>query len=305
MAQQRRRTAPTGGHTETLTPPSGGYLRAMIWPIGWRGTVLLLHGRREFCEKHFETVADLQDRGFAVATLDWRGQGLSERLLLDRQRGHIVDFDTYVNDLTYFFGHVREHLPKPYRLLAHSMGGHIALRFLADRLPEVAGAVVVAPMTGIVLKPLPQGLAKAIVAAACRLGLSGAYAPGQGPYTEADRRKEADILTSDEDRMQDEILACRNNPDLALGGVTYGWLNAAFQSIRRLHRPGYVERIAAPVLAVLGGADQVVVNDDTRRLMTRLVRGRIVEIPGARHEILKEADPFRDAFWQAFDEFVA
>lgn len=304
LPQQRRRTAPTGGHTETLTPPGGGYLRAMVWPVGWRGTVLLLHGRREFCEKHFETVADLQDRGFAVATLDWRGQGLSVRPLLDRQRGYIDTFDTYIKDLHYFFDHTRQHLPKPYRLLAHSMGGHIALRFLADRVPEVAGSVLVAPMTGIALGALPEGLARAIVGTACRLGFGDAYAPLQGPYTESERHKEADLLSSDPDRLEDEILACRQTPGLALGGVTYGWLRAAFQSITRLRRPGYGTRIITPVLAVLGGADRVVQNKDTRRLMARLPRGRVVEIPNARHEILKESDPLRGAFWQAFDEFV-
>lgn len=304
VAQQRRRAAPTGGHSETLVPPHGGYLRAMLWPVGWRGTVILLHGRREFIEKYYETVADLQDRGFAVATFDWRGQGLSQRLLLDRRKGHIDSFDTYVSDLQFFFDYARQHLPKPWRLLAHSMGGHCAMRFLADRAPEVAGTVLVAPMTGIALGALPEPAARLIVTAACRLGLADRYAPLQGPYREEERRREAAILSSDPDRLEDEIIACRHSPDLALGGVTYGWLRAAFQSMDRLRRPGYIERIATPVLAVLGGADQVVRNGDTRRLMTRLPRSRVVELPGARHEILKEADDIRDAFWRAFDEFV-
>ncbi len=43
-----------------------------------RGTVCLFGGRAEFIEKYFEVIADLRRRGFAVATMDWRGQGGSQ-----------------------------------------------------------------------------------------------------------------------------------------------------------------------------------------------------------------------------------
>ena len=52
-----------------------------------RGTVLLLNGRKEYLEKYHETICDLNDRGFAVVSFDWRGQGLSDRLLPDRNKG--------------------------------------------------------------------------------------------------------------------------------------------------------------------------------------------------------------------------
>ena len=48
-------------------------------PAGRKGTVVVLQGRAEYVEKYFETVRDLRARGFAVATFDWRGQGLSDR----------------------------------------------------------------------------------------------------------------------------------------------------------------------------------------------------------------------------------
>src|SRR5690348_1435715 len=38
-----------------------------------KGTVCLIQGRTEFIEKYFETIADLQGRGFHVATFDFRG----------------------------------------------------------------------------------------------------------------------------------------------------------------------------------------------------------------------------------------
>ena len=60
-----------------LKTPDGVALRFARWapPPGRKGTVCLFPGRAEFIEKYFETVRDLRARGFAVATIDWRGQG--------------------------------------------------------------------------------------------------------------------------------------------------------------------------------------------------------------------------------------
>ncbi len=38
-------------------------------------------------EKYFEVVSELRERGFAVAVLDWRGQGGSARALPIRAKG--------------------------------------------------------------------------------------------------------------------------------------------------------------------------------------------------------------------------
>jgi predicted alpha/beta hydrolase len=68
-------------------------------PSATRGTVVLLNGRTEFIEKYFEVIGDLLSRGFAVATLDWRGQGLSDRALTNPHKGHVADFSLYIDDL--------------------------------------------------------------------------------------------------------------------------------------------------------------------------------------------------------------
>src|SRR5262245_40779256 len=67
-----------------------------------RGTVCLFHGRGEFIEKYFEVVADLRRRGFAVATMDWRGQGGSARLLANPRKGYVRSFADYDQDLAAF-----------------------------------------------------------------------------------------------------------------------------------------------------------------------------------------------------------
>lgn len=308
----RRRTAPDGGVIDWLVAPDGARLRVALWGGGMarRGTVLLLQGRREFIEKYYETIADLLERGFAVATLDWRGQGLSDRLLPDRQRGHAADFADFVSDMAQFVAWVRGasargRCPGPFLILAHSMGGHVAARYLAAHQGDIERAILIAPMIGIRFGILPESVARGIARLALAAGRGERYALLQGPYSERNRRAEAGLLSSDPARLDDEILLCRDNPDLALGGVTFGWVAAAIRSIDHLRSPGVAEAIRLPLLVTLASRDQVVDNGETRRFAARMAQARVVTIADARHEILKERDALRAEFWAAFDQFTA
>ena len=62
------------------------------------------------------------------ATLDWRGQGLSERLLDDPRKGHVTDFSEYELDLDVFMREVvLPDCPPPHFAIAHSMGGSVMM----------------------------------------------------------------------------------------------------------------------------------------------------------------------------------
>src|SRR5436190_23687600 len=95
---------PEGGLTGVLKTRDGVGIRVARWqpPPGRKGTVCVFQGRAEFIEKYFEVVNDLRERGFAVAALDWRGQGLSDRALPDRRKGHVGSFAEYDRDLDVF-----------------------------------------------------------------------------------------------------------------------------------------------------------------------------------------------------------
>ena len=115
----------------TLKTRDGVSLRFARWapPPGRRGTVCLFQGRSEFIEKYFETVRDLRARGFAVATLDWRGQGMSDRALRNRRKGYVRNFAEYQIDLESFINEiVLPDCPPPIFALAQSMGATVLLR---------------------------------------------------------------------------------------------------------------------------------------------------------------------------------
>ena len=121
---------PPGANIVGLRASDGAQLRAAFWrPEGVpRGTVALVQGRAEFIEKYYEVVAELLERGFVVASFDWRGQGLSQRLAGNRAKGHLRRSTDYRLDLDAF---IRQLLapdcPKPWFALAHSMGAAAVL----------------------------------------------------------------------------------------------------------------------------------------------------------------------------------
>lgn len=269
------------------------------------GTVVLLGGRAEFIEKHEETIDELNDRGLLVYTFDWRGQGLSSRLLKDRHKGHVESFSQYIDDLQHFIDKIL--LPNavgPIIFLAHSMGGHITLRYLGKAHSGISGAVMVSPMINICTKPLPYSLSRWLSKIASRAGWSEDYILGAGYYSPDQTPFKNNPLTSDPHRFMDEHRKIDANPALALGGVTYGWLCAAFESIDSIFSGNDWEKMKIPVLMVGGSADRVVSVSAMRRMCQRLADCRCVILKNARHEILKETDSIRREFWLEFDQLV-
>lgn len=270
------------------------------------GTVVLLGGRAEFIEKHEETIKELNDRGLLVYTFDWRGQGLSSRLLEDRHKGHIGSFKQYIDDLHLFIDRIL--LPnavRPVIFLAHSMGGHITLRYLSEASSSIiSGAVLVSPMINICTKPFPHLMVRWLSKMATRAGWSEHYIIGAGYYTPERKPFKNNPLTSDPRRFMDEHEKINSNPALALGGVTYGWLSAAFESIDMISSANDWKNMQVPVLMVGGSADRVVSVLAMRRMCKRLLNCRCVIVKDAKHEILKETDSIRRKFWDEFNRFV-
>ena len=292
---------------EAYITRAGGRLRYAVWkPPGTpRGSIVLVHGRGEFIEKYaMEVAGELRARGFAVYAMDIRGQGLSTRMLPDREKGHIDDFATYVADLAALLDAVVvPEAPHPRLLLSHSTGGNIALRYLvAEGCRHFAAAVFSSPMTG-----LPKG--GLIRAAATLLGLiPGAdawYAPGTGRYDPKDHPFDKNDVTHDPRRFDFTRQWFAADLRLILGGPTIGWLRASFRSFDVLNAPGALEAIAIPTLIVSGADDTVVDTSTHLKAVARIPGAEHAVIDGARHELLMETDARRAQFWAAFDRLAA
>ena len=300
-----RQSMPAGGTAFWLRAVDGVRLRAALWrqPDMGRGTVFLLNGRTEFIEKYADAAVDLMARGFHVLALDWRGQGLSDRVIADAARGHVGRFEDYELDLEALTtAALVENLPRPWLVVAHSMGGHNVLRQAAFGRTRFDALALSAPMCRIKM-PGPQAILRGIV----RLGAYFApesYAPGQGPPGAKDDVFAGNTLTSDEERFNVMVAAWRMMPKLRLGGVTFNWLNEALRSMEAVQAPGRLEAISIPVMLGMATHDRIVDPAIYPAMITRLARGTLVEVTGAEHEILREQDHHRQAFWSGFDQFI-
>jgi lysophospholipase len=273
-------------------------------PPGRKGTVVVLQGRAEYIEKYFETVRDLRARGFAVATFDWRGQGLSMRALSDPQKGHVRNFAEYVTDLeTVMEQVVLPDCPPPIYALAHSMGSAVVLKACHDGSRWFDRIVLASPMIALPASRMTR--AAGPLARLMRLiGRGSGYVPtGHGAPIGVDDFI-GNVLTSDPVRYARNMAVLEEAPELGIGAPTIAWADAALRLMKQFAVPSYAGSLRQPILMVAAGHDDVVSTPAIEVFGMNLLAGSHLILAGARHEILQEQDQYRDQFWAAFDAFV-
>lgn len=303
LADARRRL-PDDAVVDCFRAPDGWAIRRLRLPptAGARGSILFAGGRGDFIEKYLETLLHWRAGGWAVESFDWRGQGLSGRILPDSAVGHATSFAPWIADLTALVADWRATTPGPHILVGHSTGGHLALRHLAANPDGIDAAVIVAPLLGLGRGLLSDAVIARIARWMVARGRGEAPAWGQGGTPSDERRRRA--LTSCAERFPDEGWWWAQQPAFRLGGASWGWIAAALESIGALTRPGVLEGLKTPLLLLSAQDDPVVSTAATRRLLHRLPDARAVFYPGARHELLREADAIRLAVWREIDSFI-
>jgi lysophospholipase len=320
---------------ESFPAPDGAVLRYARWARAAdapaQGTVVHFNGRTEFIERNIKTYSDLADRGWEIWTLDWRGQGLSHRPLAGEYaiRGHIDDFATYVSDAKHYIDTVVKLQERPGKrvLLAHSMGGQIALRYLIERPGDFNLVVMSSPLVRLpsdwkgevaiflkdVLGKIEAGTRSCIlrrspdwqdsfVGSAC----SALARPDSGKL---DNAEETHKYTHDTKNLATaECLIERNlvsdrAPGFAVTCPTGGWLVAADNSTDKVFKRR--EELTMPILMVAAKDDTAVDPDGQKDLCGALDNCTLVQVPAAGHELLIETQDIRAAFLSCFDEFAA
>ena len=272
-----------------------------------RGTICLFHGFTEFIEKYFEIIADLRRRGFAVATMDWRGQGGSHRALTANQRGHIRSFTEYDRDVACFMREiVLPDCPPPYVALGHSMGGHIMLRNAGKAGSWFDRMVLSSPMIALSKGQLgaPAWVIRTIAEMACVLGFDQRLVPGLTDWRDSKLEFETNKLTTDRERYFRNRVLVESAQHLTVGLPTIGWLRAALRSMAEVGDPRYAGGIGIPILFFIAGKDVIVQQSAIEDFSARVKSGTHVILANARHEILQEADDIRGRFWAAFDAYL-
>ena len=264
-----------------------------------RGSIILYPGRTEFIEKYFETAVDLIQRGFNVLIIDPRGQGLSDRMVEDRLKSYVRDFQDYADDLGAVVDVFTPLLPKPHILMGHSMGGCVVLQSVISGTTNPAAVVCSAPMLGLFDLDTPL---KLVIRALNRLGLSKHNLPFQKgrqglPVPFADNK-----LTSDKRRYDSWAAYFQTEPRLRLGPPTYGWICAALRSIAYVNKQA--DKVKIPHLIIAAGGDPIV-DPASNAQFSKQSGATFHNVHGAKHELFLERDEYRDEFFGHFDQFMA
>jgi lysophospholipase len=288
---------PDGGSAYWLTTSDGLRIRAGVWPCeaDAKGTVFIMPGRTECVEKYGRAATDLAERGYASLAIDWRGQGIADRLLPDRSIGHVERFEDYQLDLAAVLNMARDlDLPKPWFMMGHSMGGAIGIRALLEGAPFEAASFS-APMWGIGLTPVQKAMVQFLAPVLGALNLDRSRAPGTtGDTYMMVQDFDGNTLTRDPDMyayMRAQVAA---HPDLGLGGPSTRWVR---ESITENTDIDTHESPDVPTLCFLGSDESIVNTNAVRARMARWPKGELIDVPGAQHEIPMEVPQARALFF--------
>ncbi|MEL6922325.1 MAG: alpha/beta hydrolase, partial [Pseudomonadota bacterium] len=233
-----------------------------------------------------------------------RGQGYSDRLINSRTAGYIDDYKQHAADLEHMFKVVI--LPEaraPFFVVAHSMGALVALvaaPLLANRIRRM---ILSTPLLGLSDAAPLTALLGPVMRTLCFFGL-GRLSLSRRAKGIASTPFSQTPLTTDQVRYERNQALGRDDGPLCLRAPTCAWLNATIKAIEDVHNTDHMAKVYIPTLVVTAGADAVVSSTAAQLYAQNLRSGAHITVDGAKHELMQEADRYRDQFFAAFDQFI-
>ena len=294
---------PQAANTNYKATTDGIRVRTSFWaandPVG---TVFVFPGRADYIEKYGGLANFCLSNNLNVIAIDWRGQGLSERLLNDKNIGHIEDFKNYQNDVEVIIKEAKDaSLVKPWIIFAHSMGGLIGLRTLHDN-PVFEKVVFTSPMWGIQMPPILKSGASIIMSLISLIGKMETYAPTTSPETRIlNEEYEFNKLTSDIRNFKLLRQQLIQHPDLQIGGPSSAWVSAALDEIE--FQIGKEPPIT-PALCFLGEKEEIIDNLAVREFCKNWDSCDLISIPDAKHDLLMEKKMILHSLFEKLEKFI-
>ena len=261
-----------------------------------KGSIFIFNGRSDYLESYQDVIQHFTQNGYACMSMDWRGQGLSDRLIENTQLGYVKHFSDYQKDIDALFDAAQAlDMPKPYYLLAHSMGGCIALRRLLGKHPFEKVAFS-APMWGLEMPIFTRMFANFVCYTLGPTPLGKWLIPTGSlkPYVLAVPFDE-NTNTGNKQIYEKMIKQARENPELTIGSPAISWLYAALKETEALyHSPApQIE-----CLTLLGDKEQVV---DSKRILERMQNwpvGHLQILKNCYHEPMFETPDVQKTFYK-------
>ena len=297
---------PAGGTFIYIPMQDNKNIRLAYWQLPktnkeCRGTVLLQQGHNEFIEKYYETIQDLIDRNFNVISFDWRGQGMSDRMINNKNKQYVEDFSIHCQDLTFIINEIiYNKFPKPLIGIGHSMGGHLLLLSQENNQDKFSSIILSAPMLGFKYEKLLFLISNLIMYFTDKESYFYLSKPNMGKETPFEQND----LTSDYKRYERTQKLVRKKNQIRLWGVTNAWVNAAKNSLLKIRKKKWLTKIDVSVCIVNPLNDRVVCPKETIKMAKKLNNCKIINVKDCEHEILMEKDQLRAIFWRVFDDVL-
>ena len=226
--------------------------------------VLLVHGLAEHIGRYGHVATALVDAGWRVTMVELRGHGES-----GGKRGHTNRWLRYVEDVQA----AATAVGRPFVMVAHSMGGLVALSTLAQPIhPACLGVALSNPLLGIAVK------APAIKVAAA--GLLSRILPRLSLANELD----VQLISRDP-----EVVRAYQADPMVYSKLTPRWYTESQAAMASVHAGA--GRYTLPMLMMLGTEDGICSHQEGRRFFEAYMGPKELRInEGLYHELFNEPE---------------
>ncbi len=267
------------------------------------GTVLVLHGFTENTYKYSELIYSLIRNHFSVVAYDQRGHGRSGRTegLDNPSVTHVDRFEDYVEDLGIVCRTLLSGLPKPWKILSHSMGGAVSSLYL-EKHPETFSAAalcspMIAPNTSF-----PSAAAFVMARMNCLFRKDKKAPFFMKPY--AGPEDFATSCATDPSRFAwyDAVKAAHTEYQNSI--PSWRWIAESIAVTRKILAPGAPESIACPVLLSSADKDYSVMHEPQQQFIDRVPNGKYIFVKDSRHEIFRSVNSVFFPWWHTILSFL-
>lgn len=247
--------------TEEVTSRSGVAQFRRTWTAEeTRANVLLLHGIAEHSGRYEHVGATLAAAGYSTRAYDHHGHGRS-----GGRRAHVPSFDTFLDDVEDNLAELGSD-GKPVVLMAHSMGGLIALTYCVTGRPLPDVLLLSGPALGADVPRWQRVMAPVLGRAVPKLFIKNEF--------------DGSLLSTDPD-----VGAAYVDDPLRIPGATAGLGLALFSAMKTANEN--LTSLSIPTMVFHGSADRIVPPHFTEPIDQLAVAKRQV-LDGLEHEVLNE-----------------
>ena len=274
---------------ETFSPEAGINLRTgSIDHPDAKATIVLVPGFTGTIELSMATIVKLNQAGYRVASIEYRGQGDSHRPLNNPEKGYVEDYAILASDVAKFARKVKR-ADEPMVFMSMSKGAHITMRMAAEQNLDVKAFSLVVPMIQINSGELEYSSLSTLANTLNTIGFGKMYAPGNAQWPPLPLRfGEANRCNANPETAQTQSALFALNESLRTRGVTIKWLKETVGSSKKLLDPQYMKAVSQPVKIFTAGDDRLVRTDVATEFCKSLADCEVTHFEEARHCINRE-----------------